>query len=246
MIPLKYPYCCRFVDCGVVVGFTPVLTDGILSLKKDSSVLSGIDRDTFLPIDWIRTVEPFARTPTMSHQSSIRAVCVAGPSDAGKTTLVEQLVPRLAADARVGTVKSIHHDIEIDTPGADTHRHRSAGAETVVGITPELTFEVSTHGKRSPPETPAGLFESDDPEQQALATSLDRLARRGFDIVLVEGFSSAPLPTIVVGDRDIAIESRHIVGRGTDDIETLAETIRSLEPIEPGVASGRGSEPADS
>ncbi len=169
----------------------------------------------------------------MSHQSSIRAVCIAGPSDSGKTTLVEQLVPRLAADERVATVKSIHHDIEIDTPGADTHRHRTAGAETVVGITPELTFDISTDGKRNPPDLPDGtpLFDSDDRELRALASSLDRLASRGYDIVLIEGFSKAPLPTIVVGDRDPADIRGSIVGCGTDDLASLVETVRGLEPI---------------
>ncbi|MFC4544730.1 molybdopterin-guanine dinucleotide biosynthesis protein B [Halosolutus amylolyticus] len=171
----------------------------------------------------------------MTHRSSLRVVCLAGPSDSGKTTLVEELVPRLAADDRVATVKSIHHDVEIDTPGTDTYRHRTAGAETVVGITPGSTFEVSTRGKRDPPATPdgTGVFESDGPELQALASTLERLAHRGYDVVLVEGFTTAPLPTIVVGDRDPSEIGGAVVGRGTDDLVTLIRTIRNLDPIDP-------------
>ncbi|MDQ2048988.1 molybdopterin-guanine dinucleotide biosynthesis protein B [Natronolimnohabitans sp. A-GB9] len=166
-------------------------------------------------------------------QQPLRVVALSGPSDSGKTTLVERLVPRLADHGRVATVKSIHHDIEIDTPGADTHRHRTAGAETVVGITPELTFDISTHGKRDPPDRLDGtdVLAADDPEIRALASTLERLERRGYAFVVVEGFSAAPLPTILVGDRDPDTVGGEIVGRGTDDLETLVTTIRELEGI---------------
>ena len=174
----------------------------------------------------------------MSHGSSLRIVCLAGPSGSGKTTLVEALVPELANHGRVATVKSIHHDIEIDTPGTDTHRHRTAGAETVVGVTPELTFDISTCGKRDPPDAPEGsvIFGTDnadanDSELQALAGTLARLERRGYAFVVVEGFSAAPLPTILVGDRDPSAVGGDIVGRGSDSVDDLVATIRSLEPV---------------
>lgn len=169
----------------------------------------------------------------MSQEPPLRVVCLAGPSDSGKTTLVEDLVPRLADHGRVATVKSIHHDVEIDTPGADTHRHRTAGAETVVGITPELTFDVSTRGKRDPPTSPDGtdLFESDDPELRALASTLVRLRDRGYAFVIVEGFSASPLATILVGDRDPADVGGRVVGRRDDGVDDLVATIRSLEPL---------------
>lgn len=168
----------------------------------------------------------------MKRDVRLRAVCLAGPSDAGKTTLVERLVPRLAAAGRVATIKSIHHDIEVDTPGTDTYRHRTAGAETVVGITPALTFEVTTHGKQSPPpadDTP--LLESADPEIQALSRTLERLARRGYDIVLVEGFSQSPLPTILVGEQEPATVGGPVIGRDDEAVADLVDTICALEGI---------------
>ncbi|MDF9746563.1 molybdopterin-guanine dinucleotide biosynthesis protein B [Natrinema salsiterrestre] len=169
----------------------------------------------------------------MCQDSTLRAVCVAGPSDSGKTSLVEELVSRLGADGRVATVKSIHHEVEIDTPGTDTHRHRTAGAETVVGITPELTFDIATRGKRNPHE-PDGdaLLESDDREIRALSRGLERLARRGYDTVLVEGFAQSPLPTILVGERDPSAVGGPVIGRGDDSIDDLVGTIRSLEGLE--------------
>jgi molybdopterin-guanine dinucleotide biosynthesis protein B len=168
----------------------------------------------------------------MCQVSTLRAVCLVGPSDSGKTSLVEELVSRLAADGRVATVKSIHHDIEFDTPGTDTHRHRTAGAETVVGITPELTVDMTTRGKRDPPEPDHAPLEADDPETKALANGLERLARRGYDTVLVEGFARAPLPTILVGDREPSAVEGPVVGRGADPIDDLLESIRSLEGVE--------------
>ena len=172
------------------------------------------------------------------EQHALRAVCLAGPSDAGKTTLVERLVPRLAEDGRVGTIKSIHHDIEVDTPGTDTHRHRTAGAETVVGITPAMTFEVTTHGKDAPRAADGDAFVvSDDPEIQALSRTLERLARRGYDIVLVEGFAQSPLPTILFGDPESTAVGGPVVGRDDDALADLVDTIRSLEPLEYADAS---------
>jgi len=172
----------------------------------------------------------------MDERDGLRVVCVAGPSDAGKTTLIERLVPRLLECGRVGTVKSIHHAIEVDTPGKDTHRHRAAGADAVVGITPGTTFEVETGGKREPPAGPdvGWLFDADPStaegrELRALEAALGRLRRRGFDVVLVEGFTRAPLPTIVVGDRPSV--GGPVIGHGGGDLEELADAVWELDPV---------------
>lgn len=168
------------------------------------------------------------------EHAGLRIACVAGESDAGKTTLIERLVPRLAERGRVGTVKSIHHGIEVDTPGKDTHRHREAGADAVVGVTPELTFEIASAGKREPPADPGEgwLFDADartDSELRALEAALARFRRRGYDVVLVEGFTQAPLATIVVGERPSI--GGAVIGRGDDDLEALLEAVWALEPV---------------
>ena len=156
------------------------------------------------------------------HSEPLTVVSIAGPSGAGKTTLVETLVSAFE-DRRVATIKSIHHDIEPDTPGTDTHRHRIAGADTVVGITPDLTFEISRGGK--------GPDRDDtDAELAALRRTLERLAERGFDTVLVEGFSAAPLPTIRVGGDDEPDRNR--IGTGEDSIETLRNAIEDADPVD--------------
>lgn len=144
-----------------------------------------------------------------------RVVSIVGPSDAGKTTLIERLVPVL--EGRVASVKSIHHDVEPDEPGKDTHRHRDAGAERVVGVTPSLTFSVRTRGKHTHEAGPSGVLEE----------LLDQLTREGYDYVLVEGFSDAPLPKLVVGTDD-EFESHvlaHISNPKSVDVAELANLV---------------------
>ena len=128
----------------------------------------------------------------------MKAIVIAGQRGVGKTTLIEALISRLRDQGSVGTVKSIHHDIEIDEPGKDTHRHRTAGAETVVGITPSLTFEITPEGKHS-----------DASAERPLNQTLANLADASVDYVLIEGFETASLPTITVGEvnaQDVAGE----------------------------------------
>ncbi|MDA3895598.1 MAG: molybdopterin-guanine dinucleotide biosynthesis protein B [Desulfobacteraceae bacterium] len=60
-------------------------------------------------------------------------ILIVGYSDAGKTTLVEKLVPELKRkDYRVGTIKNSHHELNFDKKGKDSWRHFESGADAVV------------------------------------------------------------------------------------------------------------------
>ena len=64
----------------------------------------------------------------------IPIVSVVGRSGAGRTTLLEKLIPELKQRGyRVATIKHhAHPGFEIDQPGKDTWRHANAGSEQVV------------------------------------------------------------------------------------------------------------------
>jgi molybdopterin-guanine dinucleotide biosynthesis protein B len=64
-------------------------------------------------------------------------VSIVSKKGAGKTTLIEKLIPELKKRGfRVGTVKHDTHGFEMDREGKDTWRHKQAGAATVVISSP--------------------------------------------------------------------------------------------------------------
>ena len=106
---------------------------------------------------------------------------VAGWSGAGKTTLIEALLPRLRARGlRVSTIKHAHHGFDLDTPGKDSFRHRAAGAHEVLVAS----------GRRW------ALLHEVEGAEPTLSALLARLSP--VDLVLVEGFKSNPVAKLEV------------------------------------------------
>ena len=113
----------------------------------------------------------------------MKAIGLAGFSGAGKTTLVERLIPVLKLHGqRVSVVKHAHHKFDIDHPGKDTYRHREAGAFEVV-IASDQRLALMREFER-----PAQL------DVHQLIAELDG----GVDWVLVEGFKHGDLQKIEV------------------------------------------------
>jgi molybdopterin-guanine dinucleotide biosynthesis protein B len=118
----------------------------------------------------------------------IPLVSVVGKSDAGKTTLLEKLIPELKRRGyRVATVKHDAHSFEIDQPGKDTWRHRQAGADVVV---------ISSKDKIA---TIRGVD-----EEMSLHQIADTIT--GVDIILTEGYKHGPAPKIEVSRREKSSE----------------------------------------
>ncbi len=88
--------------------------------------------------------------PPDPDRITLHVVGFSGSTGAGKTTLIEKLIPLFRqAGQRVSVVKHAHHGLELDQPGKDTWRHRQAGAFEVVAASPQRLvlmreFEVQT------------------------------------------------------------------------------------------------------
>ena len=62
---------------------------------------------------------------------------IVGKSQAGKTTLIEKILPQLKKRGyKVGTIKHAHHGFEVDKKGKDSRRHQEAGADMVLVASP--------------------------------------------------------------------------------------------------------------
>jgi molybdopterin-guanine dinucleotide biosynthesis protein B len=105
---------------------------------------------------------------------------IAGWKNSGKTGLAVRLVSELIARGyTISTIKHAHHDFDIDKVGADSFRHRQAGAHEVTIVSG--TRYAIMHELRGAPEP-------------SLAEVLARLAP--CDIVLIEGYKREPVPRI--------------------------------------------------
>jgi molybdopterin-guanine dinucleotide biosynthesis protein B len=119
----------------------------------------------------------------------MRVLGITGWSGCGKTTLIVALIPRLRAfGITVSTLKHAHHDVDLDTPGKDTFRHREAGAQEVILAT----------GRRW-----TLLHELREEPEPSLAELLIHL--QPVDLVLVEGWKTGAYPKLEIWrpvDRD--------------------------------------------
>ena len=113
----------------------------------------------------------------------MKVVGFAGFSGAGKTQLIERVIPALKRRGqRVSVVKHAHHRFDIDHPGKDSFRHREAGAFEVV-IASSRRLALMREFER----------EADLSVHHLIAELYD-----GVDWVLVEGFRHCDLPKIEV------------------------------------------------
>lgn len=109
-----------------------------------------------------------------------RLLVVAGFSGAGKTTLMEKLIPALTRRGlRVGAIKHHHGGLEMDREGKDSWRHKRAGAAAAMLAAPGALGLVADADGDPEPEALLGYFP-------------------GLDIVLAEGYKRSRAAKIEV------------------------------------------------
>ena len=130
-------------------------------------------------------LRPVLPSSQLSVTRPMQILGISGWSGCGKTTLIEKLIPRLTAQGcRVSTLKHAHHDVDLDTPGKDTWRHRQAGAYQTLLATGRRWALL--HELRDAPE----------PSLRELTAHLQPV-----DLVLVEGWKRGDYPKLEVWRR---------------------------------------------
>ena len=105
------------------------------------------------------------------------AVAFTGPSGSGKTTLIEKIAKILVVEREVAIVKHDPKDkAQFDTEGKDSHKFSQTGAEVIVSSPTRTTYL----SKR----------------QREIDEIIELFGH--FDILLVEGLKTLPLPRVAI------------------------------------------------
>jgi molybdopterin molybdotransferase len=150
-------------------------------------------------------------------------------SGTGKTTLLEQLLPKLtSAGLRIGMLKHAHHDFDIDQPGKDSYRLRKAGAAQM------LIASANRHAMMV--ETPQ--------QEPSFEELLSRFDIAQLDLILVEGYKHLSFPkielhrtelekpwlhisdpTIIAIAADEPVQRTDLLQLSIDDIDSIAQFV---------------------
>ena len=139
----------------------------------------------------------------------MKTIAIAGYSGSGKTTLIEKVIPCLVMEGfTVSLIKHAHHEFDIDQPGKDSYRHRTAGATEVL-ISSSNRWALM-HELRGAPEA-------------SLEEQLKHFSP--CDVVIVEGWKHQSMPKIEVhrklADKPLLfVDDPNVIAVATD--ETLA------------------------
>lgn len=105
------------------------------------------------------------------------AVAFTGPSNSGKTTLIEKVAKELITDHKVAIIKNDPKDKAIfDVEGKDSYKFSQTGAEVVITSPTRTTY-----------------FSKRQKELDEIIAMID-----DFEFLLVEGLKTLPLPRIAI------------------------------------------------
>jgi len=161
-----------------------------------------------------------------------RVFGITGWKNSGKTTLTEKLVTELVARGWVvSTVKHAHHDFDIDKPGADSFRHRQAGAMEVAIVSGRrwaLMHELRSEDEPTLDDILARLAPSD----LVLVEGYKREAHKKIEARRLEAKDRTPLsandPNIVAVAADFTIEGEDLPVFDLNDTKSIADFIERI------------------
>ena len=146
------------------------------------------------------------------HKPPILGIVAAG-SNAGKTTVITQLLLALAKhNIRVSVIKHAHHSFDIDHPGKDSYNIREACAVQTL-VASGKRWALMTEMMRTPHHS----------DQADLDILLGELNPDYADLVLVEGFKQAAIAKIEIhrpslGLPLLADNDSYIIAVATDEV----------------------------
>jgi molybdopterin-guanine dinucleotide biosynthesis protein B len=168
------------------------------------------------------------------RNNSPAILSIVGKSDAGKTTLIEKMIPCLVRRGiKVGTVKHDVHGFTIDKEGKDSYRHKQAGAHTTVISSPNKIGVVR------------------DADHDHTIKEIVDLYLKDMDLVLTEGYKRESWPKLEVHRRElkrpliakpeeglIAVASDeeldvNVPVFGLDDVEQMSDFLISYLKLRP-------------
>ena len=145
---------------------------------------------------------------------------ICGYSGSGKTTLLEALLPLLTQRGlSVSVIKHSHHDVQLDSPGKDSFRHRQAGACEVMIVSPHRV----------------GVF-AETARELTLDEQLARLSP--CDLVLLEGQKSLPVPKLEVYRPALGKPARYLDDRDVIAVASDAPLAAAIPVLDLNDADG--------
>ncbi len=130
-------------------------------------------------------------------------------SGSGKTTLLEKLIPILSSrKIRVAVIKHAHHSFDIDHPEKDSYKIRKAGAQQILISSQKRWAMIHEH--------------VDEASELTLEAALQHISTENIELVIVEGFKSAPISKIEIhrpslGKPLISANDEFVIAIATDE-----------------------------
>ena len=142
-------------------------------------------------------------------------------SGSGKTTLLEKLIPALSMrKLQVAVIKHAHHSFDIYHPEKDSYKIRKAGAQQILISSKNRWAMIHEHQNEN--------------SELTLQEALLHISIDNIDLVIVEGFKSAPIAKIEIhrpalGKPLISANDKCVIAIATDEPSKIESNLPLLD-----------------